>query len=100
MRIGRRGCSAFLSACNPRGVLLGATENGQRHRQLLERLDTLGFRYWPGFGADPAGRWPGESSVLILGIGRRWACRLGRHCDQNALLWSGPEAIPRLILLR
>lgn len=93
-------CSAFLSACNPRGVLLDAAENAVRHRQLLESLEALGFGYWPGFGADPAGHWPGEPSVLIFGIGREAACELGLSFDQNALLWAGPEAVPRLILLR
>jgi hypothetical protein len=94
------GCSAFLTACNPYSRLLPDAENDARHAHLIQRLDALDFRHWPGFGADPEGRWPGETSVLVFGIAQQLASELGRHFEQNAIVWAGSEAVPRLLLLR
>jgi hypothetical protein len=93
-------CSAYLSACNPLGALLGEAANQRRHAALIEAVEALGHPYWPGFGADPQGQWPGEPSLLVFGIPLAEARGLGEHFAQNAFVWAGADAVPRLILLR
>jgi hypothetical protein len=46
-------CSAFLSACNPRGRLLDEAGSARRHATLMKALRNLGLDVQPGFGADP-----------------------------------------------
>jgi Protein of unknown function (DUF3293). len=93
-------CSAFITACNPRGVLSNTVSNAGRQAQLADALQKIGLVYWPGIGRDPAGEWSGEESYLIFGMALRDAKFLGREYDQNAIVWNNEEAIPKLILLR
>lgn len=45
---------------------------------------------------DPSGRWPAEDGYLALGLRRAEALALARRFGQNAVLWAGPKARPRL----
>jgi hypothetical protein len=57
--------AVFITAHNPWGNSLSATENQARHQQLLADLSP----HWPlyhGFGVTPQGNWPAETSVLVL----------------------------------
>ena len=54
----------------------------------------------PGIGVAPPGHWPGEPSVLALGISRDTAARLGNEYRQNAIVWIGADRIPVLIFLQ
>ena len=92
--------SAFVTACNPFGRLLGARENARRHAALGRALLARGAPCVEGVGAHPDGRWPGEPSYLVFGTTAAAARALGARLEQNALLWSGPDAVPRLVLLR
>lgn len=93
-------CSAFLSAVNPYSRCLEAAENRSRHAALRARLADQGFVYAEGAGVDPEQTWPAEAAFLIGGLALDQACRWGRELEQNALVWSGEDAIPRLVLLR
>ena len=53
-----------------------------------------------GRGTDPSGAWPGEASVLVLGMSEAEARELGTRFGQNALLQAGADGVPRLVLLR
>ena len=53
-----------------------------------------------GAGADPTGAWPAEKSFLALGVGEEAARNLGNCFHQDAVVWVGPDAVPRLLLLR
>ena len=91
--------SAYITACNPRSKLLSEAQN-TRHQALLgAELAKMGLTFLRGRGVDPTGTWPGEASFLVLGISREAACDLGRRFNQNALLWSGQDATPELVLL-
>ena len=92
--------SAFVTACNPLGPLVDARENAAREARLVAELERSGTPFVPGIGEHPAGGWPGEPSVLALGLDLEAACALGRRHAQNAILWSGADAVPRLVLLR
>ena len=59
-----------------------------------------GFPCLPGVGQHPTNGWPGEPSVLALGVSRKEAVALGRQFGQNAVVWSGADGVPELILLQ
>ncbi len=78
---------------------LYARQNELRMKHLEEDVARLGYRMLPGYGADPSGDWPGEPSLLVLGISLDKAKRLGMKYDQNALVWCGANGVPELVLL-
>jgi hypothetical protein len=93
-------CSAFVTACNPRGELGDEGVNAQRQAALAAQIACEGYVAIAGIGQHPTGNWPPESSYLVLGISRADAQRLGRQFGQNAILWADEAAVPELILLR
>jgi hypothetical protein len=50
--------------------------------------------------ADPNGDWLQERSYFALGLDQSAAFELGAKFHQDAVVWAGPDAIPRLLLLR
>lgn len=92
--------AVFITAWNPLGVALRAEENESRQLRLCEDLQARGLRAVPARGCDANGAWEGEDSLLVPGVSRFTTCELGRLHEQNAVLWSGADAIPRLLLLR
>ena len=52
----------------------------------------------PGVGQHPSNNWPGEQSVLVLGLSLEAAKTLGRRFDQNAVVLTGRDGIPQLVL--
>jgi hypothetical protein len=93
-------CSAFITACNPLGTRAAGSLNAQRQDALLAQLSRRKLTAIRGIGQHPTNQWPGEPSFLVLGV-TRWAAQaLGRQFEQNAIVWSGFDAVPELILLR
>ena len=96
-------CAAFVTACNPLGTLQTFEANRAASARLAGRLGQLargGGRVFAGAGCDLAGTWPEEKSFLVLGLDLDAARALGREFSQNAIVWAGNDAIPRLVLLR
>jgi hypothetical protein len=96
-------CAAFITACNPFGVRQSSKANRAACARLRERLAQYApqpKRIIEGVGLDSAGDWPGEESFLVLGLDLETSRALGREFHQNAIVWVGNDAIPRLILLR
>lgn len=85
---------AIISAYNPGSRLLDVVENQARHADLLARLQA-GVRHETRHVAHQ-GDWPDEYGVLIFGITETTATALGRTFGQNAILFGGADAIPRL----
>ncbi len=94
------GSAAFITACNPLGQLHDEVENKRRMAMLRARLQPARWHILEGQGSDPAGEWPTEGSFLVLGPSLDQVSTLGCEFNQNALLWSSKDAIPRLLLLR
>ena len=92
--------SAFVTACNPLGRLLDAAANAALHEGLGRDLDARGLARVEGLGLHRSSGWPGEPSYLVLGLESGPARSLGAALRQNALLVAGPDAVPRLVLLR
>ncbi|MEM5431846.1 DUF3293 domain-containing protein [Cupriavidus oxalaticus] len=93
-------CSAFLTACNPFSQQLEPPRNLELQEALAESLQQRGLRFIGGIGQHPANGWPGEESFLVLGLALDDAKALGTQLGQNAIVWSGADATPKLLLLR
>lgn len=96
-------CAAFITACNP----FGAAESHEMNmkacldlRKSLERYVAKQSQIIEGEGIDPAGAWAAEKSFLVLGLNLETTKALGKEFGQNAVVWIGTEAIPKLVLLR
>ncbi len=92
--------AAFVTAWNPRGETWALAANRARQHALRAELQELGLQCIEGFGAYAGNVTQGEESLLVLGLERRAACSLGTRHEQNAIVWSGSDAVPRLLLLR
>lgn len=92
-------CAAWLTACNPHSRPLDTAENATRQAALAATLTARGHLVLNGSGEDPDGIWPAEAGVLVPGLEHDEAVALGRAWQQNAVLWSGQDAVPRLVWL-
>ena len=93
-------CSAFITACNPHGMLLDTAVNERQQWLLCADILGLGLAAIPGTGEHPTGAWPAEPSYLVPGLARDIAQSLGRKFQQNAIIWTDVDAVPQLLLLR
>lgn len=99
-RLHQTESSAFVTACNPLGVALPDTQNALHLAQLEAELHDRQLKFLPGIGDHPTSGWPGERSYLVIGITMERAKALCVRFSQNAFVWCGADATPRLILLR
>lgn len=93
-------CCAFITACNPLGAMYSDQQNADLQGAFEVELKRRSLSYLNGIGQHPANEWPGEPSFLVLGLSLEAARTLGTQLKQNAIVWCGPDAIPKLILLR
>jgi hypothetical protein len=93
-------CGAFLTAYNPRGTRQSDSANELAHARLRERLLQLGLDALEGGGSEAGSDWQPERSWFAAGLGLYEAKSVGLEFDQDAIVWTGSDAIPRLILLR
>ena len=82
------GTWAYVTAFNPGSVPLTAQENSARQHQLERSVADMGFVSYPGQGVGDDGRWPPEPSLLVLGIARDQATRLGQQYAQLAIVYG------------
>jgi hypothetical protein len=88
---------AFVTAWNPRSQLRAHWYNVSRHETLLRTLRRAGWQWLPALAHGDAGDWPAEPGVLILGITRAQAYRLGRRFRQNAVVAGERGRAARLV---
>lgn len=93
-------CSAFITAYNPFSKKLDDEANADLQLELASELRKCNLSFIEGIGKHPNCNWPGEPSYLVLGLPLLEARALGIKCEQNAIVWIGPTALPELILLR
>ncbi len=90
----------FISAWNPGSIQRSDGENAVAQAHLEARLCAEGFRMFHGVGEDPGGQCAGEPCLLVLGWPHHDAKTLAQEYGQNAVLWSGADGIPRLVVTR
>jgi hypothetical protein len=95
-----QSCGLFITAFNSFGKAQSAEANEAAHCQLRDCLRALSPHVIEGTGADPTGAWPPERSFFALGIDGDTARQLGGRFQQDAVVWAGADAIPKLLLLR
>jgi len=93
-------CGAFLTAYNPRGAIQSNEANARAHTELASMLRGQGLQAIEGSGSEEGTEWPAEKSYFALGLQIDAAQQVGRHFDQDAIVWVGVDAVPQLILLR
>ena len=69
-------------------------------QSLCDDLRSQGRVFLEGLGQHPSKEWPGEPSLLVLGLTRDASCALGRRLEQNAIIFCGADAVAELVLLR
>lgn len=92
--------SAFVTAWNPYSHLVDNSTNREMQAALGDKLRKRCLHFIEGIGQHPSNKWPGEDSYLVLGLTLEDAKDLGMQLEQNAIVWSGSDGIPQLILLR
>ncbi|MFN8701623.1 MAG: DUF3293 domain-containing protein [Rhodospirillales bacterium] len=93
-------CGAFLTGYNPHGNLQSDAANALAHAELAQKLSGQGFTAIEGSGSEAGTDWPAERSWFALGMPLTSAKEIGTHFHQDAIVWVGSDAVPRLILLR
>ena len=93
-------CAAFITAWNPYSIVTSEEENIALQARLEACIAEAGYKFWPGLGVDPSGKWHGEPSAFVLGLDMDKACSFGTDFRQNAIVWIGETAVPELIMLR
>lgn len=68
LKAGGHDTAAFITAWNPKAQPLDEDENRTRQRQLTNEIKRRSLRCIEGIGQHPSNNWPGEESVLILGL--------------------------------
>ena len=93
-------CSTFITAWNPGSEPTSQPENEAAMRRLEAELSARNLRWLRGEGVDPTGDWPGERSLLVLGLDEAAARELAGRFGQNAVVCSDATAVPRLVICR
>ncbi len=89
--------AAFITAWNPFSQNLHAKENQDRQDELKANIKKRGLICIDGIGKHPSNNWPGEVSVLVLGLDLGAAKSLARHYGQHAFVWAAGDGVPELV---
>lgn len=93
-------CSTFVTAWNPYSQQVNDAKNRELQAAFAKELTNRGLHFVEGIGQHPSGQWAGEESYLIFGLTLEAAKVLGTTLEQNAIIWSGADGTPQLILLK
>ena len=91
--------AVFITAYNPYSQIQSKEINETAHKSLLTDLAVSSIYWFEGMGHDTNSDWR-EASVLALGVSLDLGSQFGTKYGQNAIVWAGADAIPKLVLLR
>lgn len=91
---------ALITAHNPHSQLLTTAENEARHISLTAEATRVGYRFFPAINFSAASDWPPEVGLFILNIAQEDALCLGRHFDQNAIVFGVIHQLPQLLFCK
>ena len=90
---------AFITAYNPLSELLTTEQNELRHKQLINYVETRGYKFDLGYGEGTKG-WPNEMSLLIIDISKEEAIACGIAFNQKAIIFGQLRASTSLLMLQ
>ncbi len=90
---------AYISAANPGLKQLRPGLNQARHTMLLDKVRKSGYTYLEGESVSSANEWPPERSILVFDITREEAEKLGKHFEQNVILFGRKGKQVELVFL-
>jgi len=79
---------AFITAYNPRSVVLSASENASRLDALARTVEHRCLTSWPGEGISDDTDWTPEKSLLVLDMALSDAMTLSEQFEQNAFVYG------------
>jgi hypothetical protein len=88
---------AFVTAWNPRSQLRSHWNNIGREHALLREVCRRGLQWLPGLAAGDGSDWPAEPALLLLGMSRAEARKLGRRFRQNAVVVGKRGGVAQLV---
>lgn len=91
--------AAIITAHNPGSRRVSDRDNARAESALRRRVLAAGYASVPSRGVDPAGRFPDEPGLLVLGIEAAAATTLAREFAQAAIVVIEAMATPRLVML-
>jgi hypothetical protein len=89
---------AYITAFNPGSVPRSNEQNFACQRDLEDTVRQLGHPMFPGEGIGDDGIWPPERSILVFGIEREAAVRLGQRFGQRAIVCGEIGGLAALVL--
>lgn len=90
---------AFVTAWNPKSVLLSQIENETRHQALIKWVEQENYLYFNGKGMGSDKNWEPEISLFILNIPKAKAVEIGKYFNQNAMVFGQKGDLPELLIL-
>lgn len=88
--------AVFITAWNPRSMILSDEDNIERNNQLESILLSKELKYYKGAGQDPNNIWPSEESFFVLGLDDCLTQSLCNEFQQNAVVIIDLSGIPKL----
>lgn len=92
-------CWAFITAWNPGSKKLDAIENQRRQAALEAEVKQGGYVFYRGAGVPDEKGWEQEESLLIVGVEREIAVKLGKKYGQAAIVIGKVGALAELIFI-
>jgi hypothetical protein len=92
--------AAVITAWNPQSMATSKNYNLAAQLRLEIQLSARSVPFITAIGEDPEMEWSGEESFLAFNLSLDATKDLGLEFLQNAVVWSGQDAIPQLVLLR
>jgi hypothetical protein len=90
-------CSLYITAWNPYSEQRTDEKNNANQQSLISEISEFGLKMITGRGVAQSGDWPPEESIIVLGCDEKTSITLGQRYQQNAVVFSGKNAIPQLI---
>jgi hypothetical protein len=88
---------AFITAYNPYSRVLTQNENKSRHNEMKELVRN--YLTFEGHGVGEDLSWEPELSLLIIGISKDDASKIGKKFEQNAIVYGEINSSPELLIL-
>jgi hypothetical protein len=89
----------LITAWNPYSAATSEADNMVAQGRLASMLLAKSVPFVEAIGEDAEMKWPGEESILALGLSLDTAKFLGIEFLQNAIVWSDKDVTPKLVML-